>query len=204
MYCMKCGALIEPHNKYCSSCGTQVNQLSQTKSSTRWLSDSPKRQQTIINAKSIAATENSFMGFIKKWGTKITILIVATFFAVLGKDLGRVLTEKYNNASVWERAVTVMIEEKNKLGVPKRLDDNTILSDMFIQDKSINYLYKINEITLDNDSKNDIKSIAKASFINSLCANVLIDKYQGSVNYIYKFSSDSVTYTFTKSDCPSH
>lgn len=202
MYCMKCGASIEPHSKYCASCGTEVNQLNQVKPSNPWLGDSPKRQQTIVDTKPITTAENSLISFIKKWGTKITILIVVTIFAVLGKDLGRILTEEYNSASVWEKAVAAVIEEKSKLGIPKRLDDNTILADMFIQDKSINYIYKINDMTPDDETLVHAKAIAKESFTHALCDNILIAKYQGSANYIYQFPAKTLTATFNKSDCP--
>ncbi|OWF75891.1 hypothetical protein B4903_18680 [Yersinia frederiksenii] len=199
MYCMECGTSIEPHNKYCSSCGAQVSQL---KTSNSWLSDSPKRQQTIINAKPTATTENSLIGFIKKWGTRAIILIVATIFAVLGKDLGRVLTDKSDNASIWEKAEPAFAEEKIKIGIPMRLDDNTLLTDMFIKDKSINYIYKINDMTPDDETVAHAKAIAKESFTHALCDNILIAKYQGSANYIYQFPTKTLTATFNKSDCP--
>ncbi|AJJ53938.1 zinc-ribbon domain protein [Yersinia pseudotuberculosis IP 32953] len=202
MYCMKCSASIEPHSKFCSSCGTQVNQLNQAKPSDPWVSDSPKRQQTIIDAKPIATTENGVMAFIKKWGTRAIILIVATIFAVLGKDLGRALTDKSDNASIWEKAVPAFAEEKIKLGIPRRLDDNTLLTDMFVKDKSINYIYKINDMSPDYETIVHVKAIAKESFTHALCDNILIDKYQGAANYIYQFPSKTLTATFNKSDCP--
>ncbi|BCU90954.1 hypothetical protein YP72344_24490 [Yersinia pseudotuberculosis] len=182
MYCMKCSASIEPHSKYCSSCGTQVSQLSL--------------------AKPIATTENGFMDFIKKWGTRAIILIVATIFAVLYKDLGRALTDKSDNASIWEKVGPAFAEEKIKLGIPRRLDDNTVITDMFIQDKSINYVYKINDMTPDYETVVHVKTIAKESFTHALCSNILIDKHQGSANYIYQFPTKTLTATFNKSDCP--
>ncbi|MGT3279352.1 zinc ribbon domain-containing protein [Yersinia enterocolitica] len=202
MYCMKCGASVDPQHKYCSSCGTQVSQPNQIKPSNPWLSGSPKRQQTIIDAKPIATTENSPIGFIKKWGTRAIILIVATIFAVLGKDLGRALSDKSDNASIWEKAVPAFAEEKIKIGIPKRLDDNTLLNDMFIKDKSINYIYKINDMKPDYETVVHAKAIAKESFTHALCNNILISKYQGSANYIYQFPTKTLTATFTKSDCP--
>ncbi|HEC1649731.1 TPA: zinc ribbon domain-containing protein [Yersinia enterocolitica] len=202
MYCMKCGASVDPNDKFCSSCGTQVNQLNQTKTSAPWLNDSSKRQQTIIDVKPTASTKNDFMDSIKKWGTRAIILIVATVFAVLGKDIGRVLTDKSNNASIWENAAPAFAEEKIKLGIPKRLDDNTVITDMFIQDKSINYIYKINDMTPDDETLVHAKAIAKESFTHALCDNILIAKYQGSANYIYQFPTKTLTATFNKSDCP--
>ncbi|CNI91447.1 zinc ribbon domain-containing protein [Yersinia enterocolitica] len=202
MYCMKCGASVDPLSKYCSSCGTQVSQPSQINPSNPWLSGSPKRQQTIIDAKPTVTTENSLIGFIKKWGTRAIILIVATIFAVLAKDLGRTLADKSDNASIWEKAVPAFAEEKIKIGIPKRLDDNTLLTDMFVKDKSINYIYKINDMSPDDKTVIHAKAVAKESFTHALCDNILIDKYQGSVNYIYQFPTKTLTATFNKSDCP--
>lgn len=203
MYCMKCGTSIEPQSKFCSSCGTPVSHLNPTKPANPWLSDPQKRQQTIIDTKPTVPIEHRLIGFIKKWGTRIIILIVATIFAVLGKDLGRALTDKSDNASIWEKAVTVYVEEKIKLGIPKRLDENTLITDIFVKDKSINFIYKINDMTPNYETIVHVKAIAKESFINALCVNILIDKYQGSVNYIYQFPKKTLIATFNKSDCPS-
>ncbi|WP_145517494.1 hypothetical protein [Yersinia mollaretii] len=142
------------------------------------------------------------MEFIKKWGLRIIIIIIATIFAVLVKNLGGVLADKSDNASIWEKAVPAFEEEKIKIGIPKRLDENTLITDMFVKDRSINYLYKINDMTPDDETTIHVKAVAKKSFTDALCNNTLIEKYQGSVNYIYQFPQKTLTATFNKSDCP--
>ena len=206
MYCNKCGGKVEVDDKFCRACGTSTYSTKKIGEQNPWTTSNPTPASPEKQFKAAlieAPEENSANKFIKKWGYRIIILVVAGMAAVIAKPLGQMLTNKYQTSKVWEDAPVELEKVKKSMGLPKRLDEYTTLSNMFITGHELHYEYVVNDIQLDEGKKPEIAKIARDAFNKALCQNVLITKFGGISVYTYKFPNDDITYKFTKSDCSS-
>lgn len=209
MYCNKCGATVEVDDKFCRACGTSAYSTKKIGEQNPWTASNPLPPPTPLPKKPIKAAlieapeENSVITFIKKWGYRIIILVVAGMAAVIAKPLGQILTDKYQTSKVWEDAPVELEKVKKSMGLPKRLDEYTTLNNMFITGHELHYEYVVNGIQIDKSTKPEIDRIAQDAFNKALCKNVLITKFGGISVYTYKFPNNDITYKFTKSNCRS-
>ncbi|CAI0905469.1 Uncharacterised protein [Serratia quinivorans] len=204
MYCNKCGAIVEVGDKFCRACGTSAFSTKKIGEQNPWTASPPTPSPPEKQFKAAlieAPEENSVFKFIKKWGYRIIILVVAGMAAVIAKPLGQMLSDKSQTSKVWEDAPIELEKVKKSMGLPKRLDEYTTLNNMFITGHELHYEYVVNDILIDKSTKPEIAIIAKDAFNKALCQNVLITKFGGISVYTYKFPNDDITYKFTKSDC---
>ncbi|AMG98140.1 hypothetical protein AL485_02585 [Serratia liquefaciens] len=145
--------------------------------------------------------ENSLITFIKKWAYRIIILIAASMAAVIAKPFGIMLADQYQESKVWKEATEEVDKKKIEMKLPKRIDVNTQVSDVFVSGRELHYVYLINDLNISEDNRKDINSFALTSFNKALCDNALITKYHGTSVYTYKFPNGTLTYKFTKTDC---
>ncbi|CAI0845011.1 Predicted membrane protein [Serratia quinivorans] len=205
MYCNKCGATIEVDDKFCKACGTSTYSTKTIGEKNPWTTSTPlpstPPNKPINTALIEKPEENSTIKFIKKWGYRVVILVVAGMVAVIAKPLGQILTDKYQASRIWEDAPVELEKVKKSMGLPKRLDEYTTLNNMFITGHELHYEYVVNDIKIDTSTKPEVTRIALDAFNKALCQNVLITKFGGISVYTYKFPNDDITYKFTKSDC---
>ncbi len=205
MYCNKCGATLEVNDKFCRACGTSTYAIKKVGEQNPWTASTPPppppSEQSVKTTLIEKPEENTIIVFIKKWASRILILVMAGMAAVIARPLGQMLTDKYQESKAWEGFSEGIEKAKKAMGLPKRIDEYTVANDMFITGKEIHYEYIVNDMKLDTDTKPEIKSIALESFNKALCNNIMITRYRGISVYTYKFPNGDITFHFTKSDC---
>jgi ribosomal protein L40E len=206
MYCNKCGATVEVDDKFCRTCGTSTYSIKKIGEQNPWTASTPlppppkteKKTNTPIIEK---RDDNKFLSFIKLWAYRIIVLVAASMAIVIAKPIGQLLTDKYQESKFWEEAPKKFEEEKKSMGLPKRIDEFTTVSDIFIVGREIHYDYIINDLELNEATKHEADKVALDSFNKALCKNAMITKLGGISVYTYKFHNGDATYRFTKSNC---
>ncbi|HHQ6551523.1 TPA: zinc-ribbon domain-containing protein [Serratia fonticola] len=206
MYCNKCGATLEVDDKFCRACGTSTYSIKKVGEQNPWTASPPppplppeekKASAPII----VKPQDNKFLAFIKLWTYRAIALAVVTIAIVLGKPIVQILIAQYQDSTFWDELPAELDKVKKDLGVPKRIDEITIINDMYVTGHEIHYEYILNDIELNAETKKEIAKVALDAFNKALCDNLIITKFSGTSVYTYKFPNGDVTYKFTKSDC---
>ncbi|CAI1011859.1 zinc ribbon domain-containing protein [Serratia fonticola] len=203
MYCNKCGATLEVDDRFCRACGTSTYSIKKSEEQNPWTaSTSPPPEEKKASSPIIVKPQDSkFLSFIKRWAYRIIVLVVASIAMVLAKPIGKMLVDEYQESKFWDELPAELDKVKKDLGVPKRIDELTIINDMYVTGHEVHYEYILNDIELNAETKPAIAKVALDAFNKALCDNLMITKFSGTSVYTYKFPNGDVTYKFTKSDC---
>ncbi|UMO89352.1 hypothetical protein HP572_07465 [Pectobacterium sp. PL64] len=156
---------------------------------------------------------------IKGWLVKGIILVVAIVAGTIGKDIGKQVTKQdvknflypdnsapsieqnYSNEKLWGAVKNEYEKEKIKYGLPKKIDEYTVLEDMYVEGHTIYYKYSVYGIGLTRDVEKGISEIARDNFRKNLCNTLPISKMRGKTSFTYSFLTGDVTLLYSNSDC---
>lgn len=201
MYCMKCGASVDPHNKFCPSCGTQIVQLNEVNKSNPWHDKQDNQQKTIFKAQPIVANEIKGDGFFKKWRFYILVSIAFLIFSLVRKDLIHIVADNEINPDTWTLAAAQYKKIKADQRLPVVIDQYTTFRDMYVEDRRIHYVYTIKNLAVTEELKNELYTMALKIFNENMCQNPLITQHGGQLVLSYQFITGTLDYKFDKSFC---
>ncbi|WP_186378525.1 zinc ribbon domain-containing protein [Yersinia rochesterensis] len=201
MYCMKCGASVDPHNKFCSSCGTKVIQFNEVKKSNPWLDKPGDQQKTVFKTQPIVEKEEKSGGFFKKWRFYIFVSIAFFIFSLARKDLIHVVADNEIHPDTWALATEQYKKIKTDQNLPVVVDQYTTFKDMYVEDRKIHYVYTVKNLAVTEELKSELYTMALKMFNENMCQNPLITQHGGQLILSYQFITDTLNYEFDKSFC---
>ncbi|WP_314190003.1 zinc ribbon domain-containing protein [Yersinia massiliensis] len=201
MYCMKCGASVDPHNKFCSSCGTQIIQVNEANKANPWHDKPGKQQKATLKAQPIVKKEENNIGFFKKWRFYIFVSLAFFIFSLVRKDLIPIVADNEIHQDTWALAAEEYKKIKADQNLPVVMDQYTTFKDMYVEDRKIHYVYTVKNLAVTEELKSEIYTMALKMFNENMCNDPLITQHGGQLILSYQFISDTLNYEFDRSFC---
>ncbi|MEQ9871092.1 hypothetical protein ABRP77_17875 [Pectobacterium odoriferum] len=199
---MKCHAAVDVGDRFCKTCGASV--------------DLALSRESIANKNNLPIKRENK---VKGWLVKGIILVVVVVAGTIGKDIGKQITKQdvknflypdnsapskeqnYSNEKLWVAVKNEYEKEKIKYGLPKKIDEYTVLDDMYVEGHTIYYKYSVYGIGLTRDVEKGISEIARDNFRKNMCNTLPISKMRGKTSFTYSFLTGDVTLLYSNPDC---